>query len=100
MLAFACISEYCRLLYVLDSQCISRWQKSPVPKTTVGYVTNSKGTNQQSPTTCQHTYYTVFRKKNTHSCFLLCLRENGLDSHKMFRLGLGGITYSINVNIK
>jgi len=41
-------------------------------------------------------YYTVFRK-NTHSHFLLCLHGKCLDLHKIFRVCLWGIKYSMDV---
>ena len=44
--------------------------------------------------------YTVFRKKNTHSRFLLYLREKCFDLHKIFRVCLWVIRHSIEVKIK
>ena len=39
-------------------------------------------------------------RKNTHSLFLLYLREKCLDLHKIFRVCLWGINYSTDIKIK
>ena len=47
-----------------------------------------------------NTWYTLCSEKNTHLCFLLYLRGNCLDLHKIFRVCLWGIKYSADIKIK